>query len=152
MAAVPSDFDPNKAENLEDIEKQFAVVAVEYAETYWTLLEKIGGRNLRLTPIDDEIYADLLETFPEFQQGVEAGKCIDENVMKSKLGKDKWNKFASRYEKRVNDFNFGSLLRIRSDEGLTHDNTIFSFRVQTMAIEIFRNRHGLNDWVYKGNK
>lgn len=49
-------FDPNTAENSEDIEKQFAVVAVEQAETYWKLITSIPGSKLRLTKLDDEIY------------------------------------------------------------------------------------------------
>lgn len=149
MAAIPADFDPNTAENLEDIEKQFAVVAVEYAEAYWKLLELTGGENLKLSPIDDEIYDDLLETFPSFSVGPEAGAVLDENVMKSSVGKEKWNLFATRYEKKVNDYNFGTLLRLRADQEFTNENTIFSVRIQALAIEIFRNRHGLNKWIKK---
>lgn len=33
-------IDPEKAENMEEIEMQFAVKAVHQAETYWSLLEK----------------------------------------------------------------------------------------------------------------
>lgn len=41
-----STFNAETAENLEDIEKQFAVVAVEQAETYWNLISKVPGSKL----------------------------------------------------------------------------------------------------------
>ena len=37
------------AENLADIEKQWAVKAFEHAETYFKLLQKIPPRTLKLT-------------------------------------------------------------------------------------------------------
>jgi len=42
-------FDPNRAQNLPEIEKQMAVKCVEHAQTYWNLLEKIQPSVLRLT-------------------------------------------------------------------------------------------------------
>lgn len=146
---IPSNFDANEADNLEHIEKQFAVVAVEQASTYWTILEKVGGRKFKMTGCDDELYEDLINLFPEFKQNPEAAKSLDENQMKGKEGKAKWFNFAKKYEKKVPDFNFGTLLRLRSDDEYSQENTMFAFRVQFFAIEIFRNRHGFNDWVYE---
>lgn len=144
---IPKDFDPEKAENLEEIEMQFAVKAVEQSETYWTLLQKFGPKRLSLTKVDDELYNDLLATFPEFEGG--KLQTIDENEMKSKTGKEKWRVFCNRYETKVPDFNFGTLLRLNAGEGYTQDNTMFAVRTQFYAVEIYRNRNGLNDWVYQ---
>ncbi|KAF5350636.1 hypothetical protein D9756_008597 [Leucocoprinus leucothites] len=91
-------FDPNKAQNLLEIEKQFAVKAVEQAQTYWNLIEKVQPRELKLTKyvvdillpvftsvpnpglagadvsiyllsrLDDEIFEHTMKAFPEFAE------------------------------------------------------------------------------------
>ncbi|OJJ64012.1 hypothetical protein ASPSYDRAFT_282952 [Aspergillus sydowii CBS 593.65] len=138
-------FDPNKAENLDDMEKQFAVKAVEHLMTYWSILEKVPGSQLRLTKIDDEIYEHFKQEFPEFDPAA----TIDENSMKSKEGKEKWRNWINQYEKKVHDFNFGTMLRANPKTEYEKDNTIFAMRMQFYAVEISRNRAGLNDWVYE---
>ncbi|ODQ63652.1 UPF0368 protein C3E7.07c [Nadsonia fulvescens var. elongata DSM 6958] len=139
-------FKAEEAENLEDIEKQFAVKAVMQAQTYWGLLEKIEGSKLRLTKYDNEIYEHLLKDFPEFSDPSFA-TTINEDEMKSVKGKDRWRKFMNVYEEQVDDYNFGTLLRVNSNGEYDEANTIFVPRMQFYAYEIFRNRHGLNDWI-----
>ncbi|KAF9885834.1 hypothetical protein FE257_012306 [Aspergillus nanangensis] len=138
-------FDPEAAENLEDMEKQFAVKAVEHLMTYWSILEKVPGSKLRLTKIDDEIYEHFKQEFPDF----DPAEPINEDVMKSKAGKDKWRGWINSYEKKVADFNFGTMLRSDASKEYEQETTIFSTRMQFYAIEIARNRAGLNDWVYE---
>jgi hypothetical protein len=143
-------FDAEHAENLEDVEKQFAVKAVVHAQTYWNLLTKVSGSSLRLTKMDDDIYEHLLKEFPEFED-IKYGEVIDEDVMKSVSGKVRWRKFMNFYEGKVTDFNFGTLLRADSHKEYSEENTIFVPRMQFYAIEIFRNKKGLNDWI-KGSQ
>ncbi|KAI5815661.1 polysaccharide biosynthesis-domain-containing protein [Pyronema omphalodes] len=138
-------FRAEEAENLEDIEKQFAVKAVVHAQTYWNILQRRKGSELKLTRIDDEIMAHLHEAFPDFDPSVE----IDEDVMKSKEGKEKWRNFMMKYEKTVDDFNFGTLLRRRPDVEYEEKTTMFAPRMQFYAYEIARNQKGLNDWIYE---
>lgn len=138
-------FDPEKAENLEDMEKQFAVKAVEHLMTYWSILEKVRGSQLRLTKMDDDIYDDFRETFPDF----DPAETLDEDKMKSKEGKEKWRNFMMKYEKKINDYNFGTIIRTNPKSEYEQDTTIFGVRMQFYAIEIARNRAGLNDWVYE---
>jgi len=145
MAAPPADFDPEKADNLEDIEKQFAVKVVQHMSTYWSILEKVRGSTLRLTKIDDDIYTHLKADFPEFDPAVP----INEDEMKSKTGKERWRKFLMAYEKKVDDYNFGTMLRADTKEDYSEEGTIFVPRMQFYAIEIARNRNGLNDWIYE---
>ncbi|PGH28025.1 hypothetical protein AJ80_00280 [Polytolypa hystricis UAMH7299] len=140
-------FDPEKAENLEDMEKQFAVKAVQQMSTYWSILEKIRGSQLRLTKMDDEIYEHFKETFPEF----DPHGTIDEDQMKSKEGKERWRTFANKYDKTIEDFNFGTLLRANAKFEYGEKETVFVVRMQFYAIEIARNRLGLNDWIYEQN-
>ncbi|KAL0565621.1 hypothetical protein V5O48_016403 [Marasmius crinis-equi] len=143
-------FDANKAQNAIEIEKQFAVRAVEQAQTYWNLLEKVAPKDLRLTKLDDEIYEDTMSTFPELSTPPhEKLTKLDEDWMKSPEGKERWRVFINRYEKKIQDYNFGSLIRTDAREEYGERNTIFVTRIQFYAIEISRNRLGLNDQAHE---
>ncbi|KAF7853945.1 hypothetical protein EAF04_010611 [Stromatinia cepivora] len=145
MSAPPAKFDAEKADNFEDIEKQFAVKAVQHMSTYWAILEKVRGSSLRLTKIDNEIYEHLMKDFPDFDPAA----TINEDEMKSKTGKEKWRSFMMTYEKKVDDYNFGTMLRTNPKFEYGQDETIFVPRMQFYAYEIARNRKGLNDWIYE---
>ncbi|KAJ5532467.1 Protein PBDC1 [Penicillium frequentans] len=138
-------FDPEHPENLDDMEKQFAVKAVEHLMTYWSILEKVKGSQLRLTKMDDEIYESFMKEFPEFDP---AG-TLNEDEMKSKAGKEKWRNWINQFEKKIDDFNFGTIVRTRADAEYDQDTTVFGVRMQFYAVEIARNRAGLNDWIYE---
>jgi hypothetical protein len=90
-------------------------------QTYWSILEKVRGSTLRLTKLDDDIYAHLQEAFPEF----DPAETIDEEAMKSKAGKERWRKFMMEYEKKVGDYNFGTMLRSNPKWEYGQDETIF---------------------------
>ncbi|KXX74616.1 Protein PBDC1 [Madurella mycetomatis] len=117
-APAPKSFNAEEAENLEDIEKQFAVKVVQHMQTYWAILEKVKGSS-----IEDE--------------------------MKSKSGKERWRNFMMAYEKKVDDYNFGTILRSNPKFEYGQEETIFVPRMQFYAVEIARNRLGLNDWIYE---
>lgn len=140
-------FSAETSENLEDIERQFAVKAVMQAETYFNLLEKIRGSKLKLTNHDDDIFTQFLEDFPEFKEPSKVAQ-IEESEMKSVAGKAKWRTFCEKFAE-IEDYNFGTLLRTKASEEYTQDGTIFVVRIQFYAIEIARNRYGLNDWIKK---
>jgi hypothetical protein len=89
--------------------------------TYWSLLERIPGSKLRLTKMDDDILEHLQRDFPE----LDPAAPIDEDKMKSKEGKERWRNFVSQYEKSVNDYNFGTMLRISPDKEYGEKETIF---------------------------
>jgi Polysaccharide biosynthesis len=145
-SSVP--FDAEHAGNNEEMEQQFAVTAVRQLTVYWSLLEKMPGSKLRLTRLDDEIYDHLKKDFPDFDPAVE----INEDDMKSRDGKERWRKFCMVYadgEKKVDDYNFGTMLRRSAKTEYGEKETIFAARMQFYAIEIARNRAGLNDWIYE---
>ncbi|GLB39610.1 putative DUF757-domain-containing protein [Lyophyllum shimeji] len=143
-------FDPQNAQNLMEIEKQFAVKAVEQAQTYWNLLEKVPPRDLKLTKLDDEILNHTMEFFPEFAENDHAKLVrLDEDWMKSEEGKKRWRTFINAYEKKVKEFNFGCLIRTDARQEYGETNTIFVTRMQFYAIEIARNRLGLNDAAHE---
>ncbi|KAL6250258.1 hypothetical protein RBB50_002559 [Rhinocladiella similis] len=146
--ALNNYIDAENAPNYEDMEKQFAVKAVQQMTVYWSLLEKIPGSKLRLTRLDDQILEHFKSEFPEFDPAEE----IDEDKMKSKEGKERWRKFAMAYEKgdnKIDDYNFGTMLRKSPKTEYGEKETIFAVRMQFYAIEIARNRAGLNDWIYE---
>jgi hypothetical protein len=95
--------------------------AVEHMETFSKLLELRRGKELRLTGIDDEIYKHFRETFPD----LDVSKELNEDEMKSKGGKEIWRKFMMAYEKKVKDYNFGTMLRTKPNEDYAQDNAIF---------------------------
>ncbi|WVR04694.1 hypothetical protein IAU60_001705 [Kwoniella sp. DSM 27419] len=144
---MATQFDPETAGNNEEIEMQFAVKTVEHLEAYEKLITGIPPSKIKFTPIDDELYEVLLDIFPEFKFEDNL-RNLDEDAMKSVQGKDRWRKFIMPYEKRVTDYNFGTLVRRRSDELYSEENSVLVTRVQFFGIEIARNRAGLNDKVY----
>lgn len=141
-----STFDAENAQNSEDIERQFAVKAVQHVEAYWNLLSAIPGSKMKLTPHDNEIFETLLEDFPEFANP-DYAKIVNEAEMKSAAGKERWRNFMKKFETKVEDYNFGTILRTNSADEYTQEGTIFVLRLQFYAVEICRNRYGLNEWV-----
>ncbi|KAK5162966.1 uncharacterized protein LTR77_011020 [Saxophila tyrrhenica] len=107
LSSSAGPINPDEAPNSEEIEKQFAVKVVEHMTTYWSILEKLPGSKLRLTRYDDEIHAHFQTEFPDF----DVSGTIDEEQMKSKEGKEKWRGFIEKYDKKVEDYNFGTMVR-----------------------------------------
>lgn len=107
---------------------------------------KIQASGIKLTKIDDEIYSHMLEEFPELRDAERVIR-VDEDEMKSAKNKPRWRKFMMAYENLVEDYNFGTLLRRNCRGEYSEANTMFVPRMQFYAIEIYRNKLGLNDWV-----
>lgn len=89
--------------------------------TYWAILEKMPGSKLRLTKYDDEIHEHFHREFPDF----DLKATINEDEMKSKEGKERWRGFINAYEKKVDDFNFGTMLRANPAWEYGEKETIF---------------------------
>lgn len=103
-------------------------------ETYWSLLRAIPGSRLKLTKIDDEIHGHFRREFAD----LDVRGPLDEDAMKSKEGKERWRGFIKEYEERVEDFNFGCMLRARADAEYGEEGTIFAVRMQFYAVEVAR--------------
>lgn len=100
------------------------LAVVQHMSTYWAILEKVRGTTIKLTKIDDEIYEHLKAEFPEFDPAA----TIDEDEMKSKSGKERWRKFMMAYEKKISDYNFGTMLRANTKEEYEQESTIFGMQ------------------------
>lgn len=94
---------------------------VQHMTTYWSILEKIPGSKLRLTKIDDDIHEHFLKEFPDY----DLKATINEDEMKSKAGKERWRTFIASYEGKVDDYNFGTMLRANPAEEYDQEGTIF---------------------------
>lgn len=97
---------------------------------YWFIFEKVKGFILCLIKIDDEIYEYFKIDFFEFDFVV----IIDEDEMKSKIGKERWCKFLMVYDKRVDDYNFGIML-------------CFNFKVEYIEEDIIFGMFWLKEWI-----
>ncbi|KAJ3395791.1 hypothetical protein HDU92_004954 [Lobulomyces angularis] len=141
---LPSNFDVEKdGNNLEEIEKQWAVKAFHHAETYENLIKKVDGKKLKLTKDDLKLYKEFREAFPDLN----IAQLDQERDFGGSLNKEKWRNYIASYEKTIEDYNFGTLLRLNSSLGYHDngvDNTMFATRLQFLAIEVARNMEGLN--------
>lgn len=149
MSGLPASFDPENPDNLEDIEKQFAVKAVHHMGAYWNLIEAIPPSKLKLTKFDSDILEKFFEAFPEYNSR-EKLAILDEDELKTKEAKERWREYIKNFE-NVEDFNFGTLIRKDASKEYSEENTIFVVRIQFYAIELARNKYGLNDWAYSKN-
>ncbi|XP_064383776.1 protein PBDC1-like [Halichondria panicea] len=131
-----------KAEDFENnpvLEQMWAMQAFKYAETHFTLIQSRDAKEFQLTRVDDELYEAVRERFKELKVDV-----IDVESIKSPAGKEVWRQFCNDFREKVHDFNFATLLRIDSSKEYDEANTVIVPRAQFLAIEVVRNRQGLN--------
>lgn len=112
---------------------------------------------LKLTKADEQIYGDFRKTFGDLKIDV-----LDPEELKSEPAKEvgalggwnygvgvlappqispkshpqKWRPFCLRFEGVVEDFNYGTLLRLDCSKGYTEENTIFG-ESQNLLIRLF---------------
>ncbi|XP_019745716.1 protein PBDC1 [Hippocampus comes] len=129
--------------NDERLEVMWAMKAYNHAEVYFNLISSVDPKFLKLTKMDDDIYSTFRETFEDLDI-----KVLHPDQLKSAEAKERWRPFCNRYEGLVEDFNYGTLLRLDCQKDYTEENTIFATRIQFFAVEIARNREGLNDTVF----
>ncbi|XP_008589784.1 PREDICTED: protein PBDC1 [Galeopterus variegatus] len=128
-----------------DIEMAWAMRAMQHAEVYYKLISSVDPQFLKLTKVDDQIYSEFRKNFEKLRIDV-----LDPEELKSESAKEKWRPFCLKFNGIVEDFNYGTLLRLDCSQGYTEENTIFAPRIQFFAIEIARNREGYNKAVYLG--
>jgi hypothetical protein len=131
--------------NNPDVEKAWAIKAFQHAEIYYKLITSVKDHNkLKLTQIDDEIYALFRSTFPDLKVDF-----LKEEELKNEEGKKKWAPFMMGFEKKLEMFNFLTLLRIDAKGSYSEDNTIVVPRIQWLCLELARLREGVNKYVIK---
>ena len=130
--------------NDENIEMKWAAKAFKMAEVHYGLITTMRPSMLKLTKFDDDIYKEFRQDFPK----VDITSLKDEEF-KTPEAKAKWRPFMNHFEGQVADYNQGCLLRISHLGEYNEDNTMLSTRIQYLAVEIARNREGLNDQLYE---
>ncbi|XP_053856683.1 protein PBDC1 [Vidua macroura] len=126
------------------VELAWAQRALQHARVYFNLISSVDPKFLRLTPLDERIYAEFRGTFRELRL-----ERLDPEELKSEAAKEKWRPFCLSFKGAVEDFNFGTLLRLDARGAYTEENTILATRIQFLAIEIARNREGCNEEIHR---
>uniref|UniRef100_UPI000B4CC8B3 protein PBDC1 n=1 Tax=Lonchura striata TaxID=40157 RepID=UPI000B4CC8B3 len=108
------------------------------------LLSSVEPSLLRLTPLDARIHERFRGTFPGLRL-----QRLEPEQLKSEPAKAKWRPFCLAFEGLVEDFNFGTLLRLDARGAYTEENSILVPRIQFLAIEIARNREGCNQELHR---
>ncbi|KAA3676881.1 uncharacterized protein DEA37_0008322 [Paragonimus westermani] len=123
-----------------NIELQWAIKSYEHAETHFRLLCSVTDlTGLRLTRMDDVIYEEFNNTFPDLDVSV-----ISEEKLKSPESKVIWREFCNKFVDQLEDYNFATLFRLDASKGYDPQNTCIVPRIQFLALEIARNRRGVN--------
>ncbi|XP_058715441.1 protein PBDC1 [Poecile atricapillus] len=129
------------------LELAWAIKAHQHAQVYFNLISSVDPKFLHLTKVDDRIYEEFRRSFRELRVDL-----LDPEELKSEPAKAKWRPFCLRFEGVVEDFNYGTLLRLDSRGEYSPENSILATRIQFFAIEIARNREGCNDAVFSREK
>ncbi|KAI4495372.1 hypothetical protein M0802_008762 [Mischocyttarus mexicanus] len=133
--------------NDQTVEQLWLMKAVEHAEIYFNILCSVDPKLLRLTPHDDLIHKSFRETFPNLKVDK-----VNEDEFKLEENKQQWRPFCEQFKGIVEDYNFGTLLRADCEGEYSEDNSMITTRIQFYAIELTRNREGLNDGLRSKHK
>ncbi|CAB4015129.1 Hypothetical predicted protein [Paramuricea clavata] len=131
--------DASKYVNDPTLEVAWAMKAYDHAEIYFNLISSIDCSDLNFTSHDNEIYNKFKTEMKDIKIDT-----LDLNDLKTKASKDRWRPFCESFKGQVEDYNFGTLLRLDSAKGISDENTTLVPRIQFWAIEIARNCEGLN--------
>ena len=129
----------NNVGNHGDIEMLWAHKAFRQTKIHFNLICSVNCTKLKLTKFDNELYEQFLLSFPNIKIDV-----LKEHELKSEVAKRRWRNFCYIFQNHLEDFNFGCLLRLNTYKDYSPDNTTLVPRVQFLAIEVARNRQGLN--------
>ncbi|XP_057307320.1 protein PBDC1-like isoform X2 [Hydractinia symbiolongicarpus] len=139
--------DASQFGNNEAIESYWAMKAHKHAEVYMKLISSIDPKNMKLTKFDDVIYRSFKRYFKDLNI-----EMINENDLKTEEAKARWRPFCEMFKDKVDDYNFGTLLRKNVKEDYTEENCFLVTRIQFFAIELARNKRGLNMFHLKKNE
>lgn len=84
------------------------------------LISSVDPKFLTLTKVDEQIYGEFRKAFGGLRVDV-----LDPEDLKSEPAKEKWRPFCLQFEGVVEDFNYGTLLRLDCRGGYSPENTIF---------------------------
>uniref|UniRef100_A0A915PAA6 Polysaccharide biosynthesis domain-containing protein n=1 Tax=Meloidogyne floridensis TaxID=298350 RepID=A0A915PAA6_9BILA len=140
MSDIATQF--NDAQNYindPNIEIAWAIKASEYSSVHMNILMSVDTTKLKLNKFQDDVYKYFRELFPDMD-------VFEINEVKLKgENKEKWRQFCEHFKETVDDYNFGTMLRIKADGIYDEANTIITQKVIFLAIEGARNIEGINE-------
>lgn len=131
--------DASKYHNDPALEVAWACNAAERASIHMNLLLSCDTRNLSLHKHSRLVYDHFREKFPEMNV-----EKVSEKELKEE-NKVKWFEFCESVKDSIEEYNLGTLLRIRSNGAYSEENTIVVPKVIYLAIEAARNFEGVNE-------
>ena len=131
--------------NMPGVEAAWAIAAGQFAEENEAFLARVPRNanplRVRLTSVDEGIYQKFRLLFPADKFDVAK---LNEDELKSAASKEKWRPYCMHFEKTVEDYNTGTILRLDASKPYSPENTTLAPRIQFYAIEIARFREGCN--------
>ncbi|VDD86149.1 unnamed protein product [Enterobius vermicularis] len=131
--------DASKYQNNPTLEVAWACNAAERASIHMNLLLSCDTRNLSLHKHSRMVYDHFRSLFPDMNV-----KTVAEKELKNE-NKKKWFEFCENLKDTIEEYNLGTLLRIRANGVYSEENTIVVPKVIYLAIEAARNFEGINE-------
>lgn len=131
--------DPSKLGNTSQIEYAWAIKAHRHAEVYMKIIKTVDPAKIKLTNVDDIIYRQWKRLFKDVRIDV-----LQDDDFKTEDAKNKWRPFCEKFKGKIEDYNFGTLIRRDCSEEYSEENCFVVPRIQFIAIELARNKMGLN--------
>ncbi|CAG5105128.1 Oidioi.mRNA.OKI2018_I69.chr1.g1859.t1.cds [Oikopleura dioica] len=116
-----------KINTLNDDGTEWLPKAFQQAQVHMKLLLSLGPSKIKFSPLDEKIYESFRNAFPDFD--------------------DKWINWMDQFKNDIKAFDSKSLLRKNPEGDYSSQNTTFCLRAQFLAIEIARNKEGLNQKI-----
>ncbi|VDK77825.1 unnamed protein product [Onchocerca ochengi] len=110
----------------------WAVEAAERANIHMSLLLTCNTKELTMHKKFNVIYDKFREIFPNMN--VEKGE-----------NKQQWFIFCEHFKEEIEDYNLATIMRIRANGAYSEENTIIVPKIIFLAVEIARNKEGLNE-------
>ncbi|XP_078488227.1 protein PBDC1 [Ciona intestinalis] len=129
------------------IEVSWAMKAYDQAELHYNLITSVDPTYLQLSKEDDLIYRQFRKSFPDLDIA-----HLHEDDLKTAKSKEEWRMFCNKFDGVIQDFNYGTLLRLDPLMEYGESNTLFATRIQFLAIEIARNKEGFSTRLYQSTR
>ncbi|KAL3998121.1 Polysaccharide biosynthesis family protein [Acanthocheilonema viteae] len=117
----------------------WAIKAAERANIHMSLLLTCNTKELTMHKKFSIIYDKFRAVFPKMNV-----EKVTEKELKGE-NKQQWFTFCEYFKEEVEDYNLATIMRIRADGAYSESNTIIVPKIIFLAVEIARNKEGLNE-------
>ncbi|EFO22973.1 hypothetical protein LOAG_05516 [Loa loa] len=132
-------YETTEYTNDPSFEIAWAVKAAERANIHMSLLLTCNTTELTMHKKFNIIYDKFREFFPKMNV-----EKITEIELKGE-NKRQWFTFCEYFKEEIGDYNLATIMRIRADGAYSESNTIVVPKIIFLAVEIARNKEGLNE-------